>query len=897
MASSRALALALALALSLSLAAAAAPCTRSYTPRADTDYNGGDLPNQPVAHVSTPADCAALCCADADCLAFSLNAGAPEGRACYLKSAGYDIGPVSGVDSGCFSGACDAPPPPPPDTYFPWFDAKIPRAERLAMLVANMTQAEAIMWLNDGVPAIPRLGLPAYSWESEALHGVSWNGVATIFPGNIAWAATFDVPLAAEIARVISLEVRAKYMVGRASDGGSQTMAGLSFMTPNNNMAPDPRWGRLQETYGEEPVLTSAITAALVRGLQFDEAQPEYTRMIATSKHFLAYHIESWAGDGQYRLSHSFNVSATDVLQYYFPPFKAALLANVTAVMCAYDGQNGTNPAWPNPLGPEPWGVPMCAHPIMDELLRDPALGWEGYVITDEGSITFMTKGYHHYVDDATQAACLAMNAGTDLALGGEFADTLATCLAQGNVTDARLRQALARVLKAQFDLGWFDSLGALKYNLTDPVLFNLVGDANISTPAARALAHRAAAEALVLLKNGFSPAAPAARTLPLSSAALKKVALIGPAADWSKTSTGSYIGNYSPCEDGPGGGISNDPRCAVSTLRSALAARSAGGGGSAPWSLSYSAGSDINTANATAGFPAALAAAADADVIVFAGGLDTCQESRCSEGEANDRAVDGGQFPLAGLDLPGSQLALLQALREAYPATPLVVVLLNGGPISSPYMMQRADAVLEAWYAGEEAGGAICEALFGETSPAGRMPLTVVASLDDLPPHTDFGLATPPGRTHRYFTGRPLTPFGFGLSYANFSYSALSVQPATLAPTDAGFTVSALVSHAGGSLASDEVAQLYARFESFGAASPPLQQLLAFERIAAIAPGGSAPVSFALPRESLALADAGAEPQLRVLPGRWTLWLGGGPPANADFGGGVMLTGSIDVQ
>jgi len=510
-----------------------------------------------------------------------------------------------------------------------------------------------------------------------------------------------------------------------------------------------------------------------------------------------------------------------------------------------------------------------------------------------------MTKGYHHYVETAVEAACLAMNAGTDLALGGEFADTLAQCLAQGNVTDARLRQALARVLKAQFDLGWFDSLGALKYGLPDPVLFNNVSDANISTPAARALAHRAAAESLVLLRNAFSPAASAAgsaRTLPLNSAALKKVALVGPAADWGRTATGSYIGNYSPCEDGPGGAISSDPRCEVVTLRAALAARSSGGGGGAPWSLSFAAGCDINTANATSGFPAALAAAAGADVIVFAGGLDTCQESRCSEGEANDRAVDGGQFPLAGLDLPGSQLALLQALREAYPSTPLVVVLLNGGPISSSYMMQRADAVLEAWYAGEEAGGAICEALFGEASPAGRMPLTVVASLDDLPPHTDFGLATPPGWTHRYFTGRPLTPFGFGLSYANFSYSALGVQPATLAPADAAFTVSALVSHAGGA-ASDEVAQLYGRFEGAGAASPPLQQLLAFERIAAIAPGGSATVRFTLPREALALADAAAEPQLRVLPGRWTLWLGGGPPANAEFGGGDVLVGAIEVQ
>ena len=743
------------------VAAAVSACT-NWSLWKDFDFNGGDLPGQPVAHVAAAQACADYCCANAQCSAFSMNADG----ACYLKSSGYQIGRTDGVTSGCFSGACDVPPPPPDNTYFAWFNASIPREERLALLVANMTQAEAILWLNDGVPAIPRLGLPAYSWEAEALHGVSWAGVATIFPGNIAWGATFDTELVGEIARTIALEIRAKYVVARASDGSSAEFSGLSFMTPNNNLFPDPRWGRGQECYGEEPTLTSAITAALVHGLQFDDDEPRYTKMIATSKHFLAYHIESFAGDGQYRLSHSFNVSTADMLQYYWPPFRAALRENVTAVMCAYDGQNGTNPAWPHPLGPEPWGVPMCAHPIMDALLRDPALGWEGYVITDEGSITFMTPGYHHYVGNLVDAACLAMNAGTDLALGGEFAGTLATCLSQGNVSDARLRQALARVLKAQFDLGWFDSLGALKYNLSDPVPFNNVGDANISTPAARALAHRAAAEALVLLKNGFSPAAgPAARALPLDSAALKKVALVGPAADWDKTATGSYIGNYSPCEDGPGGSISTDPRCEVVTLRAALAARSSAGPGGAPWALSYAAGCDTNTPNATQGFAAAIAAAAGADVIVFAGGLDTCQESRCSEGEANDRAVDGGQFPSAGLDLGGSQPQLLAALRAAYPATPLVVVLMNGGPISSPAMMASADAVLEAWYGGEEAGSAIAEALFGEASPAGRMPVTVVASLDDLPPHTDFSLSTPPGRTIRYFTGTPLTPFGFGLS------------------------------------------------------------------------------------------------------------------------------------
>lgn len=216
----------------------------------DVDYNGGDLPNQPVSKtVSSAAECAALCCAaQPACDAFSVNAGSAGSRWCYLKGAsGYSIGPSPGCDSGCLRGDCDVPPPPPPGTYFPWFDLSIPRATRVALLVANMTQAEAIHWLNDGVPAIPRLGLPAYSWEAEALHGVSWNGVATVFPQNIAWGATFDVPLIARVADTIALEARAKWVAGLGADGSSAEFAGLSFMTPNNNLFIDPLWGRGQE--------------------------------------------------------------------------------------------------------------------------------------------------------------------------------------------------------------------------------------------------------------------------------------------------------------------------------------------------------------------------------------------------------------------------------------------------------------------------------------------------------------------------------------------------------------------------------------------------------------------------------------------------------------------------
>lgn len=216
--------------VSVSLASSACP---PYHAHPNTDYNGGDLPSQPASKsLSTLAECAALCCAaQPACSAFSLNAGAPGTRWCYLKGdTGYDSGTSPGCDSGCVRGDCDTPPPPPADSYFPWFNLSIPRADRVALLVANMTETEAIAWLNDGVPAIPRLGLPAYSWEAEALHGVSWNGVATVFPQNIAWAASFDVPLVSRIADVIALEARAKWVAGLGADGSSSEFAGLSFM-------------------------------------------------------------------------------------------------------------------------------------------------------------------------------------------------------------------------------------------------------------------------------------------------------------------------------------------------------------------------------------------------------------------------------------------------------------------------------------------------------------------------------------------------------------------------------------------------------------------------------------------------------------------------------------------
>ena len=862
-------------------------CNFTFTP--GYDLNGGDLPNQPVSQtLSTPQQCAALCCSNPDCYAFSLNAASngPNSRWCYLKGAsGWTNSSISGVDSGFV-------PPPPPNTNFPWFNMSIPMDQRVQLLVQAMTLDEQISWLDDGSPAIPSLGLPAYSWEAEALHGVSWNGVSTIFPENIAWGATFDVPLVSQIGRVISIEARAKWLAGMSNDGSSQEFAGLSFMTPNNNIFISPLWGRGQETYGEEPTLVAALTAAHVRALQFDDdgtfGNSSYQKIIAVSKHFLAYHLESFGTNGQYRLSHSFNVTETDIQQAYFVPFAAALNAGVSSVMCAYDGQNGTNPAWPNPDGPEPWGVPMCLHPIMDRLLRQ-QMNWSGYVISDEGAITFAGPGYHQFTNKLVDAACLAMNAGTDLALGGEYGGTLKTCVTQGNVTAERVAQALTRTLTQHMKLGWFDTLAARSQNFPDPVPYNNVTLANnVSSPEHRALSNLVARESFVLLKNNNG------NTLPLlpSMVANKHIALIGPAISYSGTATSSYIGSYSGCEGGPGGNLVADPRCHVVTLLEALSNKANTTG----FTLTSAAGCDINTVN-TSGFPAALAAAANADIIIAAMGLDTCQESYCSEGEANDRGR-GSDSVAPTLDLPGSQIPLLQALVAQYPNTPIILVLFNGGPISSPYAYSIAQAVLEAWYPGYDGGNAIVSTLFGDYSPAGRLPITIVKDQSELPPVTDFVLSTPPGRTSRYYTGTPLYPFGFGLSYTNFTYSQVNLQPSTLTPSDSSFTISAMVSSSSTGRVSDEVVQVYGSYQgvSTGVASYPLQQLLNFTRIYSVTPGSSQSVSFTIPRSALTLMSP--DGVMQVATGQWYIYIGGGGPNNANYpGGSAVLRTTLTVQ
>jgi len=393
-------------------------------------------------------------------------------------------------------------------------------------------------------------------------------------------------------------------------------------------------------------------------------------------------------------------------------------------------------------------------------------------------------------------------------------------------------------------------------------VPYNNVTLANVTSPDNLALAAEAAAAGLVLLKNDG--------VLPVSVSALTRVAVIGPHAA-NKT---LMVGNYPGCSPGPNDPLNFTlPGCDIQSPYDAMCKAFNG----TQVKVVTAPGCTVNV-NDSSGIPAAVAAAAGADLIVLTVGLDTCQVGQfCSEGEANDR--------LGSLDLPGAQPALVAAITNAYPTTPIVVVLINGGPLSSPWLFAdaRVRGILEAWYGGVHAGTAIVSALFGAASPAGRMPITVVTDMAELPSYADYTMSTPPGRTHRYYTGAALSPLGYGLSYGNVTYSAVSVQPAAVSSRNAStrVTVSFTLTNVG-KRTTDEVAQLYATYNGpapGGLASVPLETLITFARVPALSAGGGAgvPISLQFQVADLALMDAVGT--VRPLPGQYTLFVGGVSP------------------
>ncbi len=708
----------------------------------------------------------------------------------------------------------------PQDAIYP--DPAWPIAARVADLIARMTLPEKVSQMVHGAPAIERLGVPAYNWWNECLHGVGRAGIATVFPQAIGMAATWDTALLHQVATAISDEARAKHHAALGEDGSAEQYYGLTFWTPNINIFRDPRWGRGQETYGEDPYLTARMGVTLIKGLQGDD--PQYLKVAATAKHYAVH-----SGPENERHHFDARVDERDLRETYLPAFEAAVReAKVASVMGAYNRTNGE---------------PCCASPtLLQKILREEwgfggPDGVEGHVVSDCWAIKDIWA-HHQVVQTAPEAAALAVKVGCDLNCGETYAKLL-IAVEQGLIDEATIDVALTRLFTLRFKLGMFDPPEIVPYAQI-PIEVNDCAEH-------RALARQVARESIVLLKNadGF---------LPLDKASLKTIAVIGPNADDDLVLLGNYFGW---------------PSRSVTPLQGIRAAVGA------DVDVLYAPGCDVRDDD-TSGFAEAVAAAQQADVVIAVMGLSQLVEGEegQEEGVKDGRRSTGDRDALA---LPGAQDALLQAVAAT--GKPLVVVLLNGSAVAVNWAAEHAAAIVEAWYPGEEGGSALADALFGDYNPAGRLPVTFYKSVDDLPPFRDYTMARhgmAGGRTYRYFKGEPLYPFGYGLSYTTFAYSDLTLSADTIQAGES-LTVSATVTNTG-NRAGDEVVQLYVR--DVEAAFPvPLRQLQGFTRIH-LTPGARQTVTFTLTPRQMTLINAAGQ---RVIePGVFEIAVGGGQPGTS---------------
>jgi beta-glucosidase len=708
-----------------------------------------------------------------------------------LLAAGLLTGRADELCSSCNSNVVDSfddASLQPPVVAGPeiWRDPSQSFDVRVQDLVQRLSLAEKIQQLGNQAPAIPRLGIPAYNYWNEALHGVARAGVATVFPQAIGAAATWDAPLIHTEAQVISTEARAKYDdYTRAHHGDSDEYHGLTFWSPNLNIFRDPRWGRGQETYGEDTFLTGTIGVAFIRGLQGDD--PGYIRAMACAKHFAVH-------SGPEPTRHQFDAepSERDLYETYLPHFEMAVReAHVGGVMGSYNSV---------------LGVPACASSfLLGDVLRK-QWGFAGYVVSDCGAINDIFA-HHKYVATPEAAAAIAVKAGCDICCGTDF-NALTRAVKKGLLTTADIDNALAYALKTRFRLGLF--------NPPDRQPFTEIPITQNDTPAHEALALKVACESIVLLKNNG--------LLPLNRERLKKIAVIGPNAG----SMDALVGNYN--------GTPARPVTILDGIKTVAGTNI---------TVTYAPGCPLALHQNGADRPDstmlkdALAAAKSADVVIYVGGIDARLEGEESPDASTCDGFKGGDR--TRIELPPGQTDLLKALAAT--GKPIVFVNCSGSAIAMPWAVDKLPAILQAWYPGEQGGRAVGEVLFGDYNPAGRLPVTFYNSTADLPAFEDYSMSN---RTYRYFNGRPEYAFGHGLSYARFTYQNAALNGSTFKPADTVRVVFELKNS--GRYDGDEVAQVYFRHVHSAVPQPKLA-LCAFERVH-LAAGQSTSVAMDVPVE-----------------------------------------------
>jgi beta-glucosidase len=651
----------------------------------------------------------------------------------------------------------------------PYLDERLSPERRASDLLARLSTDEKISLLQYKQPAIPRLGMRAYTWWNEALHGVARNGYATVFPQAIGMAASWDTGLIRRQGDAVAAEGRVKYDKALTDKGFTDTYEGLTFWSPNINIFRDPRWGRGQETYGEDPFLTSMIGGAYVEGLQGDD--PVYLKTAATAKHFAVH-----SGPEHSRHSFDADAPARDLRETYLPAFEHLVRsARVEGVMCAY-----------NSIGEEP----CCAKPgLLTGILRD-EWNFRGHVVSDCWAISDMVDGHKTYPSE-TEAAAASLNAGCDLSCGPEMS-SIGDALRRGLVAGGALDSAVFRLLLTRVKLGMFSDPSVRSWFRTDT--------AALCSPANDSLAASVAAGGMVLLRNEKG-------LLPLPGS-MGKLGIAGAIASDTLVLLGNYNGT---------------PVRPVTLLEGIRAAAGRGTlvkftpGYLLPWDTAWN---DERSADLTG---RALRDLDGFDTVVVVAGI-----SAALEGEDGDtRNKVGGFFhgDRTTLGLPTDQSRLIRELRSA--GKTVVLAVTSGCAVSLADESPMTGAVVQCWYPGQRGGDALGSILFGRVDPSGRLPVTVYRSVDDLPPIEEYSME---GRTYRYFRGEPLYPFGYGLSYTTFTFDSLTVATPSASAADT-IRLSVRVTNTG-DRDGREVVQAYLRKPGDAGDNGAVRSLCAFSKV-----------------------------------------------------------------
>ncbi len=688
------------------------------------------------------------------------------------------------------------------------------RAQEINALIKEMTIEEKVGLMLHESMGVERLGIPAYNWWNECLHGVARNGPATVFPQTIGLAATFDIELVQKEYEAISDEARAKYNEAqKAHDNGQYR--GLTFWTPNINIARDPRWGRAQETFGEDPYLTSEMGKAAVHGLQGSD--PDNLKVAACAKHFAVH-----SGPEETRHTADVKPSKKDLWETYLPAFKELVDEGVESVMGAYQRLYG-----------EPCNGSKF---LLVDVLRK-KWGFKGHVVSDCWAINdFHT--HHKVTKTPAESAALAINNGCDLNCGCTYHAAI-DAVRQGILSEEKVNESVFRLLMTRAKLGMDKSWEKSKWA-------NL-GSSVVNSPEHRKLARRVAQDSIVLLKNDKN-------LLPLTKEKhIRKIFVVGPTASNINSLLGNYYGLNSKLVtilEGIAGKIEERPEI----------------------TLDYHPGTGMYHDSAQRGWTVGMTESADVVIACF--GLDNMME-----GEEGD-AVETLRGDRDAIELPEHQLSYLKAIRER--GTPVVLVLTGGEAISFP--RDIADAVLFAWYPGEEGGNAVADVIFGDVNPSAHLPVTFPACTSDLPPFDDYNMK---GRTYRYATKEPLFPFGFGLTYTKWEFK----NPACRVNEDS-VSVTVDVKNTG-DCDGDESVQLYVA-KSERSENDPICSLRAFKKVH-IAKGGCETVRFELSKKAFeTITDEG---ESEIQSGRYRVIVSDSSPDSVSVKLGASVPVEVSVQ